>query len=167
MLCARGCRTGIAVTVAVLATAVAAVAATPNAGQWITSGGEGSGTFVVKGATIVASGSGAGKAITVPSTFKCNASNLVVKATTIKISGGRFTYDGPAYVDKFRDKSKLGHLTWNGTFTSSNKVKGKIRFTSTVTPKLVAGGKVTYLKKKCDSGSKSWSGQPLGAVSLG
>ena len=167
MLCARGCRTGIGVTVVALATAAAALAATPNAGQWTTSGGDGSGSFVVKGPSIVAAGSGSGKAITVPSTFKCNASNLVVKATAITISGGRFTYDGPAYVDKFRDKSKLGHLTWSGTFTAPNKVKGKIRFTSTVTPKLVVGGKVTYLRQTCDTGSKSWSGQPLGAVSLG
>jgi hypothetical protein len=143
-----------------LLTAGAALAATPKDGQWTTSGGESGGAFVVKGASIVGLGSGASKQITAPSNFKCNTSNLVVKTSKIKISGGKFSYDGPAYVDKFRAKTKLGTLVWSGTFTSATSVKGKVRFTSSVTPKIGAGG-VTFKKKKCDSGTKSWTGKPL------
>jgi hypothetical protein len=155
---------------AALLTAGSALAATPNDGQWTTSGGESSGSFVVKGASIVGLGSGAGKQITAPSNFKCNTSNLVVKAAKIKISGGRFSYDGPAYIDKFRAKTKLGHLVWSGTFTSATSVKGKFRFTTSQTPKVGAGG-ITFKKKKCDSGTKSWTGKPFaipsGPVSYG
>ena len=89
------------------------------------------------------------------------SSNLVVKTSKIKISGGRFRYEGPAYVDQFRAKTKLGHLVWSGTFTSATKVKGKIRFTSAYTPK-VGAGKVTFKKKACDSGTKSWTGSGPG-----
>ena len=140
-------------------------AASPTAGQWA-SAGESGGSFVVKGSAIGPAGTGASKAIIAPSNFKCNSSNLVVKTSKIKISGGRFSYDGPAYIDQFRAKTKLGHLVWSGTFTSATKVKGKFRFTSAYTPKLAAG-KVTFTKKACDSGTKSWTGSPLGAATLG
>ena len=156
-------RRSIAVTAAcaaALIAAAAALAATPKDGQWTTSGGESSGSFVVKGASIVGLGSGASKQITAPSNFKCNTSNLVVKASKIKISGGKFSYDGPAYIDKFRAKTKLGHLVWSGTFTSATSAKGKFRFTASVTPKVGAGG-ITFKKKKCDSGTKSWTGKPF------
>ena len=149
-----------AVFASALIAAAVALAATPKEGQWTTSGGESGGAFVVKGSSITGLGSGASKAITAPSNFKCNTSNLVVKATKIKISGGKFSYSGPAYVDKFRAKTKLGHLVWSGTFTTATKVKGKFRFTANVTP-VIGAGKVTFKAKKCDSGTKSWTGQPL------
>ncbi len=117
-------------------------------------------SFGVKGSAVVPFGSGAAKAITAPSNFKCNSSNLVVKTAKIKISGGKFAYDGPAYVDKFRAKTKIGRLVWSGTFTSATSVKGKFRFTSSVTPKPGPTG-LTFTKKKCDSGTKSWTGQPF------
>ena len=159
------------VTVAGLAAAAVAVAATPTAGQWTTSGGESSGSFVVKGGSIVAAPRGTSKAIIAPSDAKCSFS-AEVKARKIKISNGRFAYDGPAYVNKGSDKTKVGRLRWSGTFTSATTVKGKVRFTSNVTPKYGPAG-ITFEKKKCDSGTKSWTGQPLqqpagsGPVSLG
>ena len=159
-----------AVGAAALAMAAVALAATPKEGQWTTSGGESSGSFAVKGASIVGFGSGANKAITAPSNFKCNTSNLVVKASKIKIAGGKFSYDGPAYIDKFRAKTKLGTLVWSGTFTTATTVKGKYRFTTAVTPK-VGGTGITFKKKKCDSGTKSWTGklfvQPSGPITYG
>lgn len=149
----------ISVVVAGLVVTAVAVAGAPTAGQW-TSGGESGGSFVVKGSAIGPTGSGTSKAITAPSNFKCNSSNLVVKASKIAISNGKFTYDGPAYVDKFRAKTKLGHLTWSGTFTSAKTVKGRVRFTSSVTPKPGPNG-LTFTKKKCDSGTKAWAGKPI------
>jgi hypothetical protein len=117
----------------------------------------------VGGSSVKPSGSGANKAIVAPSNFKCNSSNLAAKASAIKISAGRFSYDGPAYVDKFRAKAKIGHLAWSGTFTAPNRVKGKVRFASSVTPK-PGGARITFQNKKCDSGTQSWTGQPLGAT---
>lgn len=113
----------VGVTAVAMAAAAVAVAAPPTAGQWTTSGGESSGSFLVRGSSIVAAGSGTYKAITAPSTFKCNSSNLVVRTCKIKILQVKFSYDGPAYVDKFRAKTQIGHLRWSGTFTRAAKVK--------------------------------------------
>jgi hypothetical protein len=157
----RLCFVLAALAAGVLAVPDLALAVTPTEGIWTTSGGESSGSFAVLGAKIVGAGAST-HIITAPSTFKCNSSNLVVKTTSIKISGGKFRYEGPAYVDRFRAKTKLGHLIWSGTFTSATKVKGKIRFTSAYTPK-VGGGKVTFKKKACDSGTKSWTGSVQGS----
>ncbi len=152
---ARSRRKAVAVAVAgaVLVAAAAALAATPNPGTW-TGTGEGGAGFVVKGSSIVPYGVAPRRYITAPSNFKCNSSNLVVKTSRIKIAGGRFSYDGPAYVDVFRAKQHLGRLVWSGSFTSATKVKGRVRFTSAVTPR---GGK--FQRKRCDSGAQAWAGQ--------
>ena len=158
-----------AVAAAALAATAPALAATPKEGQWTTSGGESSGSFAVKGSSITGV-KAAGGAIVSPSNFKCNTSNLYVKASKIKIAGGKFSYDGPAYIDKFRAKTRLGTLVWSGTFTTATTVKGKYRFTAAVTPKVGSGG-ITFKKKKCDSGTKSWTGKlfvlPSGPVGVG
>lgn len=158
----RGTVIGLGAGAAALVAAVAALAATPQEGLWTTSGGESSGSFMVIGGSIVPAGT-SNRAITAPSNFKCNSSNLVVKTSKIKVSGGKFSYAGPAYIDKFRAKTKLGHLVWSGTFTSATKVKGKFRFTSAYTP-VPSAGKLTFKKKKCDSGTKSWTGGVQGAA---
>ena len=50
--------------------------------------------------------------------------------------------------------------TWSGrgTFTTATTVKGKFRFTSDLDAEGRWHGKVTFKKKKCDSGTKSWTG---------
>jgi len=108
--------------------------------------GEGEGVYNVSGGKIKpVNGS-----ITAPSTFKCNASNLIVKATSIKLSKGKLNFTGKAYVDKFRNKTLVGDLTWKGTPTA-----GTIRFVSARTPQppTAPGGHFTYVKKKCDTGT--------------
>ena len=84
--------------------------------------------------------------ITAPSTFKCNTSNLIVKAASIPIKGGKINYVGPAYVDKFRAPKLLGTLTWKGTPKT-----GTIRFKAKKQVKLSVSG-VTIVNKPCDTG---------------
>jgi hypothetical protein len=160
-------RTGLTIAAAgaVSAAAAAAALAAPTAGLW-TSGGEGGGSFTVKAGTIGPAGAKPNRFITAPSNFKCNTSNLIVKSSKIAISGGRFSYDGPAYVDRFRAPSRLGHLVWTGRFTSASKVKGTYRFTSKVTPKITTAG-LKFAKKSCDSGKHTWSGHPGYGVGVG
>jgi hypothetical protein len=146
-----------AVCTTALILAAAAFAVTPTPGLWTTSGGESSGSFMVAGSSIVPAGTSY-RFITAPSNFKCNSSNLIVKTSKIKIKGGKFSYDGPAYVDQFRAKTKLGTLVWSGTFTTATKVKGKWRFTSPYTPTR-SGATLIFKKKKCDSGTHSWTGK--------
>jgi hypothetical protein len=147
---------GAAATLAA-ATAVA-IAATPKPGLW-SGAGEGGGVFTVAHGHVGPAGTKPNRRIVAPSSFKCNSSNLVVKAARIPISGGRFRYDGKAYVDRFRAPSHLGHLVWTGRFTSATRVKGTYRFTSPVTPKISASG-VKFVKKPCDSGKHVWVGTP-------
>ena len=142
-------------------TAGVALAAAPQPGMW-TSAGESGGAFTVKAARIGPIGVKPNQALIAPSTFKCNTSNLVVKTKTIPISNGRFRYDGPAYVDRYRAPKRTGHLVWTGRFTSASQVKGTFRFTSPVTPKLTAAG-IEFVTKSCDSGKHSWVGHPSAA----
>jgi hypothetical protein len=153
-------RTGltIAAASAVSAAAAAAAFAAPTPGLW-TSGGEGGASFTVKAGAIHPAGAKPNRFITAPSTFTCNTSNLIVKTKKIAISGGRFRYEGPAYLDRFRDPSRIGHLVWTGKFTSASTVKGTYRLTSKVTPKLVPGA-VKWVRKSCDSGKHRWNGRP-------
>jgi hypothetical protein len=152
-------RIGVAAAAATATlTAGVALAATPKPGMW-SSGGESGAAFTVKGAKIGPIGVKPNQSLIAPSTFKCNTSNLVVKAAKIPISGGRFHYDGPAYIDRYRAPSRTGHLVWTGKFTSATKVKGTFRFTSPVTPKVTAAG-IKFVKKACDSGKHSWVGHP-------
>jgi hypothetical protein len=151
----------IAITAAAATVTLAAgvaLAATPKPGMW-SSGGESGGAFTVKGAKIGPIGVKPNQSLIAPSNFKCNTSNLVVKAAKIPISGGRFRYDGKAYIDRYRAPTRTGHLVWTGRFTSATKVKGTFRFTSTVTPKVTAAG-IKFVKKACDSGKHSWVGHP-------
>jgi hypothetical protein len=88
--------------------------------------------------------------ITAPSTFKCNASNLIVKATSIPLTRGKLNFSGKAYVDKSRNRTLVGALTWKGTPT-----RGTIRFVSPKTPKPPTGpgGSYTYTNRRCDTGT--------------
>ncbi len=108
--------------------------------------GEGEGIYNVSGGKIKP----ANGVITAPSTFRCNSSNLIVKASSIALTKGKLNFSGKAYVDKFRKPALLGTLTWKGTPT-----KGTIRFVSARTPKPPTGpgGSFTYPKKKCDTGT--------------
>lgn len=108
--------------------------------------GEGGGAYKVSGGKIVPNNG----VITAPSTFKCNSANLIVKAKSIPISGGKINYKGPAYVNKFQAPKVLGTLTWKGTPT-----KGTIRFQ---TKKLVVikPPKVSVVNKSCDTGTQRY-----------
>ena len=141
----------VAIGGTVVAVGGIALAATPQSGEWRAAVGSKYGlAFAVKGSSIVAA-TPAG-AIGAPSNSRCNSSALILKATKIKISGGKFSYDGKAYVDYYRAKSKLGRLVWSGTFTSATRAKGKARFTSNVTPVLNRQtGVWKFTTKKCDS----------------
>jgi hypothetical protein len=152
-------RIGVAAAVAAATlTAGVALAATPKPGMW-SSGGESGAAFTVKGTKIGPIGVKPNQSLIAPSNFRCNTSNLVVKAAKIPISNGRFHYDGPAYIDRYRAPSRTGHLVWTGKFTSATKVKGTFHFTSPVTPKVTAAG-IKFVKKSCDSGKHSWVGHP-------
>ncbi len=89
-----------------------------------------------------------GGRITAPSTFKCNSANLIVKAKSIKLKGGKLNYSGPAYVDFFRAPKILGTLTWKGTPT-----KGTIRFQAKKSVKPNPKGGVKIVTKACDTGT--------------
>ena len=139
-------------TVAVLAVAAiasGALAASAPASLVITPNGPGegeSGFTVSRGAIRPNPNNGA---ITAPSTFKCNQSNLIVKTSSIRIVNGRINFVGQAYADKFRVPSVLGTLTWKGTLTS-----GTIRFTTKKS--LVIGGrppKERVVNRPCDTGT--------------
>ena len=104
-----------------------------------------------------ASGSGRPKRSSAPSNFKCNTSNLVVKASKIKISGGKFSYDGPAYIDKFRAKTKLGTLVWTRDVHDGDERQGQVPLHDRRDSEGRVTG-ITFKKKKCDSGTKSWTG---------
>jgi len=96
--------------------------------------------------------------ITAPSTFKCNTSNLIVKAASIPIKGGKINYVGPAYVDKFRAPKVLGTLTWKGT-----PKNGTIRFKTKKTVKLTTSGP-TIVNKPCDTGVQKFVPATVGGV---
>jgi hypothetical protein len=137
------------VPLAVLALAILGVAAavTSAAGtvQTKIKGGPGEGVGIYKvsgGKMLPVNGQ-----ITAPSTFKCNTSNLIVKAKSIPLQGGKMNYVGPAYVDKFRAPKVLGTLTWKGKPTS-----GTIRFKTKKTVKVKPGG-FTVVSKTCDTGT--------------
>ncbi len=132
-----------------------ALAATPTAGMW-TSPGEGGAAFTVKGSSILPAGQAPRRYIYAPSNFRCNSANMAVKAASIKISGGAFKYDGPAYVDVSRAKKYIGRLVWSGKFTTATTVKGSYRLRSKVTP--VPGTPFTFKSKSCDSGVRAWTG---------
>lgn len=144
------------VAVAAVAAGATALAATPKSGLW-TSPGEGGASFTVKGSSILPVGQAPRRYIYAPSNFRCNSANLAVKASSIKISGGAFKYDGPAYVDFYRAKKYVGRLVWSGRFTSATTIKGSYRFRSKVTP--VPGNPFTFKSKSCDSGTHAWTGK--------
>jgi hypothetical protein len=151
------------VPLTVLALAVLAVAASIalGAGPVITKikggTGEGSGSYKVSGGKILPYNG----QITAPSTFKCNSANLIVKAKSIPIKGGKINYVGPAYVNKFQKPKILGTLTWKGTPT-----KGTIRF-QTKQMVVIKPPKVTVVNKKCDTGVQRYVPGGGGGVSLG
>ena len=129
---------------AILAIAAAATSAAGTVQTMIKGGpGEGEGIYKVGGGKILPFNG----QITAPSTFKCNSSNLIVKAKSIALKGGKIDYVGPAYVDKFRAPKILGTLTWRGT-----PKNGTIRFQAKkkVVPK--PGGGVSIVAKTCDTG---------------
>jgi hypothetical protein len=141
---------------AVLAVAGVAIAATPKTGTWQARAKKSGGYFAVKNSAVVPVG--VSKIIAAPTDLECNTQTLIVKATKIKISKGKFSFNGPAYIDKARAKGKLGRLVWSGTFTSKTKAKGTYRFTTEQTAKVQPGGAVTFLNQPCDSGTKPWTG---------
>ena len=151
------------VPLAVLALAILGVAAavTSAAGtvQTMIKGGpgEGEGIYKVSGGKILP----VNGQITAPSTFKCNTSNLIVKAKSIPLKGGKIDYVGPAYVDKFRAPKVLGTLTWKGKPTN-----GTIRFKTKKTLKLTSSG-VTVVSKTCDTGTLKYVPFKPGAGGVG
>jgi hypothetical protein len=146
----------VVAAVAVLVLAGVAIAATPKSGTWTARAKKSGGYFAVKKSAVVPVG--VSKIIAAPTDLECNTQTLIVKTTKIKISKGRFSYDGPAYVDKSRAKGKLGRLVWTGTFTSATKAKGTYRFMTEQTAKVQPGGAVTFLNQPCDTGTKPWTG---------
>jgi hypothetical protein len=137
------------VPLAALALALLAIAAAVTSAAGLTQtvikggSGEGEGVYKVSGGKVLP----ANGTITAPSTFKCNTSNLIVKAKSIPLSGGKINYVGPAYVDKFRAPKLLGTLIWKGKPTS-----GTIRFKTKKTLKLTPSG-VKIISKACDTGT--------------
>ena len=108
--------------------------------------GEGGGAYMVSGSKLLPNNG----MITAPSTFKCNSANLIVKATSIKLTGGKINYKGPAYVNKFRAPKVLGTLTWKGTPT-----KGTIRFQAKQKV-VIKPPKVSIVTKACDTGVQQY-----------
>jgi phage baseplate assembly protein gpV len=108
--------------------------------------GEGGGAYLVSGSKLLPNNG----VITAPSTFKCNSANLIVKATSIKLTGGKINYKGPAYVNKFQKPKVLGTLTWKGTPT-----KGTIRFQAKQRV-VIKPPKVTIVNKPCDTGVQQY-----------
>jgi hypothetical protein len=118
--------------------------------------GEGAGLYRVSGGKILP----VNGQITAPSTFKCNSANLIVKAGSIPIKGGKINYAGPAWVNKFAKPKILGTLTWKGTPT-----KGTIRF-QTKKMVVIRPPSVTVVNKRCDTGTQRYV-PVTAAVTLG